>query len=273
LKQNEWTRDKNNNAVSAMDETWLAGRFKLFENYCLPSLKAQKCKNFKWLVYFDTDTPESYREKIDSIQRSFENFSPRFIQGMSHLLSSVKADIGSDATDNSVIITTRLDNDDSLSETFIEQVQSFIKNKSIINGVVDVPNGYCLQIKPVAVLSATIQYSNAFVTYVEPYVSGDKLVTVMDKAHGEWAYSVKTDMITKQRLWMQIIHENNIVNKVQGIIVNSEEELQKFNLATRIVFQKSSLWQVIYNNWIKFPLYLIKKKMKNLWIKRRLIVK
>ncbi len=50
-----WTQDKNN--VSTRTDEWLEKRFELFENYCLPSLKAQTNKNFVWLCLFDQFTP------------------------------------------------------------------------------------------------------------------------------------------------------------------------------------------------------------------------
>ncbi|WP_299134485.1 glycosyltransferase [uncultured Amaricoccus sp.] len=35
---------------------WLAGRFELFERYCLPSIAAQSLKDFHWVIYFDAAT-------------------------------------------------------------------------------------------------------------------------------------------------------------------------------------------------------------------------
>jgi hypothetical protein len=266
LKQNVWIKDRNSNPISISNDNWLKQRFELFETYCLPSVRAQSCKNFKWLIYFDTNTSESYKNKIINYQKIFPNILPKFIFGMKELLSSIKKDISTE-TSNSIVITTRLDNDDCLHENFIEKIQFCILNNQVMNGIVDIPNGYCLQIKPKPILSISIQYSNAFITYVEPYISADALKTVMNKEHRQWAYSTKTFVIEKEKLWMQIIHEKNVYNKLRGIILNDKNILNKFNIDKNIFFDKNTFYQIFNNKYVQFPFYYLLKQVKNILIK------
>ena len=51
-------KDKNGNIVN--DLNWLKHRYYLFETFCFPSILSQTNKNFKWLVFFDKDTPSEY---------------------------------------------------------------------------------------------------------------------------------------------------------------------------------------------------------------------
>jgi hypothetical protein len=93
----------------------------------------------------------------------------------------------------------------------------------------------------------------------------------MNNAHGQWLYSVKTFFIYNEALWMQVIHENNVVNKTQGIISNSIEDLAKFHIQLKINFGERDKGQFLYNNYVKFPLYYLKKQLKNISLMRRLI--
>ena len=276
VKQKNWNKDKNNSLLT-VNEDWLKERFILFETYCLPSVQSQTCKNFKWLIYFDIDTPQHYKDKIECHRKLFPNLSPKFISGMEYLIESIKKDI-IDSLDNkindinNVVITSRLDNDDCLHEDFIKIIQKLIKSQSIMKGVIDIPNGFCLQVKPKPVLSRTIQFSNAFITYVEPCNSNAALLTVMSKPHPQWAYSVKTYFIEKKRLWMQIIHQKNVVNEVQGIIMNQKKLIINFNVKEDIEFERRKLSQRLFNSLINQPYYLLKKKVKKMWIKRRILI-
>ena len=58
---------------------WLAGRFELFERYCLPTLAAQSASpaRFRWIVYFDDGTPEPFRARIEACRR-VADFHPFF---------------------------------------------------------------------------------------------------------------------------------------------------------------------------------------------------
>ena len=60
-----------------LDPDWLAGRFDLFEKYCLPSVAAQTARDFHWLVYFDAGTPEPIRRRIAACREVFP-FVPWF---------------------------------------------------------------------------------------------------------------------------------------------------------------------------------------------------
>lgn len=82
LRRADWKTTKNSDEV--LSETWLKNRFTLFENYCILSVKKQKNQNFKWLVFLGINTPEIYKEKIEEVNTM------------------------------DYIITSRLDNDDSL---------------------------------------------------------------------------------------------------------------------------------------------------------------
>lgn len=270
VKQSDWN-DKN--ALLLLNESWLKERFKLFEDFCFPSVRAQTCKNFKWLVYFDTDTPEPYKKLIQSYAKALPNLLPVFIPHMEYLITSIKDAVlaGLDTARGlkNIIVTTRLDNDDLLHENFVQVVQSFIKTNGIRSGVIDIPAGYCLKIKPEPLLSQSTQFSNPFITYIEPYTSTNKLLTVMDRPHYKWVYSAKTFFIEKRRLWMQMIHEKNAFNKFQGVLVNNDKTFTPFHVNANITLKKKHLPQLLRDNFVTRPFYFIKSRVKKMLLKKQ----
>ena len=67
-----WNKDKR--GLATRDEAWLEDRFRLFEQYTLPSVLQQSCKDFTWVVLFDGDTPPVYRERVKGWAERCENF-------------------------------------------------------------------------------------------------------------------------------------------------------------------------------------------------------
>ena len=67
-----WNKDKR--GLATRDEVWLEDRFRLFEQYTLPCVLQQSCKDFTWVVLFDGDTPPVYRERVKRWAERCENF-------------------------------------------------------------------------------------------------------------------------------------------------------------------------------------------------------
>ena len=120
LKLKEWKTTKQGESV--LSETWLTNRFELFKTYCLPSVKQQTNQNFKWLVCFDSETPDVFKAAINQMAASYSNFQPLYIDGFTDALEAITKTITSylSASDTH-IITTRLDNDDAVHKLFIEK--------------------------------------------------------------------------------------------------------------------------------------------------------
>lgn len=110
-------------AFRGLDESWLKERFELFERYCLPSIKAQTCQDFHWLVFFDTATPHSFRQRIAQYSGDLACFVPCFVDFFDR---TVFRDIvaSMELTRKRWIITSRVDNDDALARNYIERVQA-----------------------------------------------------------------------------------------------------------------------------------------------------
>ena len=52
----------------------------LFEQYCLPSIANQTCKEFEWIVLFDSKTPDIFKERIRELQEKCLQLKPVFVE-------------------------------------------------------------------------------------------------------------------------------------------------------------------------------------------------
>ena len=125
-----FTEDKTQK--STQTKSWMDERFELFEKYCFPSLLNQKNKNFIWLCLFDKDTEEKYKTKIAEYQNLFPLFTPVYLgsSDRNNLYLQIDPIIRQYLTStDEYIITTNVDNDDSLHHSMIDNIQKvFLQN-------------------------------------------------------------------------------------------------------------------------------------------------
>ena len=110
-----WTKDKKRNETRT--DEWLKQRFELFEKICLPSIMNQTNQTFKWIVLFDSETPEFYKKKILHYQNICKLFCPCFVEAYKsrYFVSVFREEIQKRIEKNTnFLITTYLDNDDAL---------------------------------------------------------------------------------------------------------------------------------------------------------------
>lgn len=232
LKKKDWVSDKNNNEI--LSEDWLSDRFRLFFNYCLPSVKNQKNQNFKWLVYFDEDTPLKYRNIIKSIEEEYANFSPRFIAGAEIFDDSIVNDVLDDYNQHDVttpyILTTRIDNDDALHFDFTETIQSLAENKN--NLIIDLRAGV------EAIVRGKYIETRKKISNYNPFISvifnSKSYISIFSKNHVEWINFGETKVSNDIR-WMQIMHARNKHNKINWHNrLISKIDLQDFGISRNL---------------------------------------
>lgn len=223
LRAENWTTTKNKD--KALSEEWLKERFDLFENYCFSSVKNQVNQNFKWLVFFDTTTPDVYRNKVEEYKRSYKNFLPFFIDGMNNFLPEIIKNIEKlDAKE--YIITSRLDNDDCIHERYTEVIQSYFDKQD--HQAIDIVDGYSLEIGKNTRFGAFIQMYNPFISLIER--KADFKTVWFRKRHGSWKYEKNMTRIRNQRLWLNIIHSKNMENIFFGYGKVNPEVLDEFHI-------------------------------------------
>lgn len=225
LRATDWTITKNKEKV--LTDEWLKERFDLFENFCFSSVKTQSNQNFKWLVFFDVNTPESYKIKVEEYRKSYQNFYPFFIDGMPNFLHEIVKNINLLDTEK-YIITSRLDNDDSIHEDYVNVVQSYFDKQNHL--AIDLIDGYTLQIGEKIRLGFQKHLYNPFISLIEKKEDDFKTVWFRSR-HGSWKYEKNIIRVKDKRLWLGIIHSKNKVNKFEGYGKVDAEIINKFHIA------------------------------------------
>src|SRR5258708_23860997 len=90
----------------------------------MPSVSKQTRKDFTWLVFFDSETPEPFRTHIaqyGSLPNCIPVFQPRFELG--RVQECIRTQL---RRDTESVITSRLDNDDAISPRYIEEVRKAV---------------------------------------------------------------------------------------------------------------------------------------------------
>jgi hypothetical protein len=195
-----------------VDPRWLEHRFELFDRFCFPSVRGQSSQRFRWLVLFDAATPEPFRSRIDAY-RSCPGFIPVFLDGYSE--RAVGEHIALLRTPGrEYLITSRLDNDDALHRHYVRDVQARFRWQRF--EVLCFARGYVWHRNR---LYLTHQPSGPFANLIERIGDGPPgaVRTVFWKPHPELASLAGFHSLDTMPLWLQVVHENNVSNRVTGV--------------------------------------------------------
>jgi hypothetical protein len=266
LKNPKWDVTKNNETL--LTDEWLEHRLWLFENFCFPSVAAQTNRNFNWLIYFDTTTPQHYKERIEAIVAGQPNIKLFYIDGMAAFYPEIKKFITQNAAGKEYLITSRIDNDDCINKNFIDAVQQQFKSQDYM--AVDVIKGYSLQIKPDIMLGKKEHIFNPFISLIEKNTDPK---TVWFNDHNLWKKETRIIQVSDKRLWMSIIHEKNKVNEFDGYGNIKWEDINKdfivsptmaANIAHNILPHSKWAWTSFKNEtYVKWVLFnkMLKKAL------------
>jgi len=247
---------------------WTRDRIGLFRDYCLPSVLNQSNKDFTWLIFFDTKTPAEFSvfiDKLDSIpfvQICYSDGSDDFHAGYAHEIS--KRITNSDKW----IMTTRLDNDDSLHKEAIAVLKdNFVPRHKYL---ISLASGYVMNVSD-KTMSHYYYPMSPFITLIE----NAEIETrgVFERIHTKWDHlrlfvfreiwletvnrkSRMSRFILKEPMWIQMVHGENISNSFfRGLPVLKEIDLGKFSLPTTT---KRLPFKIItrYCNYVMWKRYL-----------------
>ena len=258
LRNPKWDVTKNNESL--LTDEWMEDRMWLFENFCFPSVTAQVNQNFEWLLFFDVTTSDKFKVRIAELTQNFKDIKVFFIDGMPVFYDEIQKYITTNSNGKSHLIASRIDNDDSISKYFIDEVQKQFASQEY--QAIDVIKGYSLQIKPVIMLGKKEHIFNPFISLIE---KNENPKTVWANDHNHWKKETRVKQLTHKRLWMSIIHEKNKVNEFDGYgNIPWGDIRQEFILSesmqetvTKGILPHSSWWWTsfkngLYVNWVLF---------------------
>ncbi|GAA3884260.1 hypothetical protein GCM10022243_56290 [Saccharothrix violaceirubra] len=189
-------------------EGWLTERVGLFERYCLPSVAAQTSRDFRWIIYFDPESPQWLKHRIAA---HGDAYTPIFRTQVSR--ADLVADISAlFEVKGDELITTNLDNDDGLAADFVERLQAQPRRIGRVayylgNGLVKSPEG----------LFAHVDKDNAFASLREGWADP---ITCWADWHNRLHRHAKVLSLGGEPGWLQVVHGGNVSNRTRGRLVS-----------------------------------------------------
>lgn len=201
------------------DDNWHTFRNQLFEDYCVPSVKAQVNQTFEWVIFFNDDKKNKYREFLNRVNNKSDTVHFIFVKPDESHVRLFREYLTSTHT-HRYLITTRMDNDDCISKDFIDSIQkkfSELKSGNKADDlIINVGNGYQYELKfPYRKAVVNNYHYSPFVTHV--FKTDDSLKTVLDQPHHLWENHLDSVEIDSRLYWTQVIHQNNLANRVLSL--------------------------------------------------------
>ncbi len=183
-----------------LDPQYLEQRHELFQRFCVPSIIHQTCKEFEWIVFFHPDTPSKYYDFLEN----FATVQLASSMGECTNFAREKRD------PNGPTITSRIDNDDAIAETFMAEIQEAVRaSQTSAPYVVAFPLGAVANLQKGRFYEKN-DVGNPFVTLVEP--EGVPR-TVWSFQHGKAQAFPVVQIKNRDPMWLSVIHETNVINQ------------------------------------------------------------
>lgn len=204
----------------------------LFEEYCFPSMLAQINKNFVWCLLFDEKTPRRFIERIEVLKEKMDNIVICLLPFYEDYNDAYALVGRKYASQYDYLLSTRLDNDDSINSHYIEMIQrEFYKHTEKFPMILTFKNGYQWYRDRDVLLKVTFE-ANHFSTMIEKCDSTIK--TVLGYSHIDAKLIVSFSSLQSAPMWLEVIHSTNIVNGFTWRIVPRmslcNRNLNEFNI-------------------------------------------
>ena len=195
--------------------SWLEQRIAIFKKYCINAFLNQTDPNFHLLMYCDYSTPPPLKSKLLELESKYpfisicwdfdkaysKNFDDDF---KTSLLNNIKTLIGGNPQE---FICSRFHNDDIPEVRYNEFIKLAHKEYNIIS----LAKGLYWNINTNEFLDSTFPTG--------PFISVKSTLDYFmspleDQHHNYIKYKGGQPIITKENLWIQLIHGNNIWNRM-----------------------------------------------------------
>jgi hypothetical protein len=238
---------------------WLAGRFALFREYCLPSVAAQTRQDFEWLVFFDDQTPEEYRRVILELQAVYP-FRSEFTAFFE--MNKIVPQLVSASEDADWLLTTRLDSDDILAIDHMARLREAVS--PVRPRVVNFSEGVILSIADARPrLYRVLDDANPFASLME--AMGPDVRTIWGEKHVDIERLAPLAQVGEAPAWMQIVHGANVSNRIKGRRVRLDSYCDLFpNLKHPSESVEESGAEIRRENSVVLPLRQAKESLRKI---------
>lgn len=248
--------NKTRDGKPPLTEEWLRDRFQLFKKLCLPSFKNQSSQNYIWLVFFDAQTSEEFRQIIADIQKEYSVFTPVFVNDFAEMKQKV-IELAPQYCNpqTEYIISAEIDNDDLLHKDYVKTLQELYKPTH--NLVMDIRKGYQMSLLNDKKILINEYYviANPFVAIVEKIADFQSILKGNHRFYRDYKDVVPYD---KLPLFIKTIHGNNLMNDVYETKYLQNPDLQAFAISD-LEIQKMKTWSKNLNHYFRVAKKIIKK--------------
>ena len=197
---------------------WTTHRFSLFENYCFPSIMNQTNKNFIWMCMFADDTDSFFIEKIKWYKKRLPLFYPVFINDdeTKDLKGTIDSFIRKFKTRSSILLTSRIDNDDAVNVKYIEMAHQLSKDQLVDDCIYSLEKG--LQYYNIKKCAFGIKYTDNHYLFLKSlHYNQDDIHDVLTFDHSKiksFKYPFKL-IKNLDYMWVELVHDSNVANDVK----------------------------------------------------------
>lgn len=214
----------------APSDEWLRRRLDIMRQWALPAVRRQTASLDGWLVFCDAGSPAWFRDEMSALLRAPE--VPVWVDGL-FCTQTVTTALEKRMSNRQFLITTRVDNDDSISIDFIQLVQKYFRyqEREFINFTYgsQYGNGH---------LYFRADPSNAFISLIERRRERAPMSVFVDMHTVVQKYGPVRQVRTHPT-WIQNVHGDNVANCIRGIPVDPDKVLRHFVLDIPIERQNS----------------------------------
>jgi hypothetical protein len=211
-----------------LDLSWLNHRFDLFEKYTVPSVFNQTNTNFCWLIFYHSNTPKAFQNRLLRIQEN-ASCDVRIVSAQRNDVKTFLDQIKDGLKPNDMLVTSRIDNDDIIHPSFIQEVQDQASKATDMPQVVNFMTGYFYETQQ-KVLRLLMYYpNNPYQSMVELF--HENLLTVMGYNHNQIPANVRVNNITtNEGMFITMVHEDNLLNRAYGKPIYKKVWMKNINL-------------------------------------------
>lgn len=212
-----------------LPRAWLEERIALLRRFCLPSIAAQTVADFTWLLLCDESTDPEALAVLRSCEREVPTLAVELTSADRTPRDVVRSRVRADAD---VLITTWLDSDDAVADTFVESIQAYAAPfAASAHGtfVVNFPRGYRLDTQA-GRLYEEYMINSPFASLFERPRAGP-VETVLERSHVMLPHAHLTQQDESRHAWLIAVHGGNLINRIGAngrLAPPAPEDLQGF---------------------------------------------
>lgn len=190
-----------------IQSAWLDERFRLFEQYCFPSIMGQTNLQFTWVILSSNQTPDLYKNRLSSYVQSYPNIQIEYCAYYEDVNVLYKVMGDKYVEENDFLLSTRIDSDDMFAADFVAVLQTYVQTYLNTEAIISFQNG--IQWFEKSEMAFAVSFpKNHFLSFLEHQ---HNIRTCLGMDHTKVSEQTLV-LLDNTAMWCEIVHGNNICN-------------------------------------------------------------